>query len=81
MDKEYIQYSKRLCKWSLIGVFVLVIIAMALVVTVAKDTDAIVRLVQYFATIAGVIATGYFGRASVEDFTAKKFNEDEESEG
>ena len=74
-EKEFVQYSKRVCKWSLIGVFSLVIIAMALCVFVCYDDtqiEAIVRLSQYFATLAGVVVTGYFGRATLEDFATNR---------
>lgn len=74
-EKEFVQYSKRVCKWSLVGVFALVIIAMALCVFVCYDDvqiEAIVRLSQYFSTLAGVVVTGYFGRATLEDFATNK---------
>lgn len=79
---KIMQYSKRVCKWSLIGVFALVIVAMALVVFACDDateSDAVVRLVQYFSTLAGVVTTGYFGRASLEDFAVNK-DKDKDSE-
>ena len=74
-DKEFVQYSKRVCKWSLLGVFALVIIAMALCVFVCTDVtqiDAVVRLIQYFSTLAGVVVTGYFGRDTLEDFATNR---------
>ena len=80
-EKEYIAYSKRVTKWSLLGVFILVLVAIALCVFVCCDPNqinAVTSLVQIFATLAGVVVTGYFGRASVENFTARR---DDDTEG
>lgn len=71
----YEQYSKRVTKWSQIGVFVQVQIAMVQAVFICAETaqiDAVVKLTQFFTTLAGVVVTGYFGRASLEDFSSAR---------
>lgn len=83
-SKPYIAYSKRVTKWALLGVFALVVIAMILSVFVCSEQrqiDAVTKLVQYFSTLAGVVVTGYFGRASVENFTMHTNADEVEAEG
>ncbi len=90
MDKDYVQYSKKVTKWAMI-VISFVMIACLLVVAFCDlpsfAVNAVVSLFTAFSTVLGVTIGAYQGNSTLEKYSRAKYQyeemvkrDDEESE-
>lgn len=72
----YIEFSKRVTMASLVGFFIALILGMAAIALLDMSeyqVAAYTSLLGTYATIVGVIVSGYFGRASIDSWSASKY--------
>lgn len=94
LTNEYIQFSKRVTKWGMILVSVMLFICLAIITFLhlsIEEVNVISRLYTTYVTIMGVTIGAYQGNSSLEKWTKAKYNfeqalkekneEEEESQG
>ena len=89
MDKDYVQYSKKVTKWAMI-LIALIMIACLTVVAFCNipqySVEAVVSLFTAFSTVLGVTIGAYQGNSTLEKYSRAKYQyedllpKDEESE-
>ncbi|MBR4457369.1 MAG: hypothetical protein IKS31_00205 [Clostridia bacterium] len=94
MDKDYVQYSKKVTKWAMI-LIAFVMIACLLIVAFCNipshSVNAIVSLFTAFSTVLGVTVGAYQGNSTLEKYSNAKYRyegmlkdyneEDEDAQG
>lgn len=86
IKKVYVAFSKKITATTLYGFFVALVLGMAAIALLNLndyEVAAFTNLLGTYATIVGVVVSGYFGRAIGEDIISKKNQEttDEADEG
>lgn len=76
MNKDYVQYQKRLTKWAMI-LITFVMIACLTVVAFCdlpeRNVAAVVQLFTAFATVFGVTIGAYQGNSTLEKYSRAKY--------
>lgn len=75
--KNYIQFSKRITRWVLIGwlVVVIAIICAAMFFDISSsETEIFLAVIQAATTIVCFIGVGYLGNSSAEKIVNAKYN-------
>lgn len=77
LTTEYIQFSKRVTKWGMILVSVMLFICLAIITFLhlsIEEVNVISRLYTTYVTIMGVTIGAYQGNSSLEKWTKAKYN-------
>lgn len=80
LQKEYIQFSKRVTKWGMILMTVTVFACLAVIAFCGLDSHAVAAvssLYTAFVTVLGVTIGAYQGNSSIEKWTKAKYQYDE----
>ncbi len=83
MEKEYIQYSKKVTKWGMTLVGILAAACLALVAfrdMPAYRVSAVVDLYTGFATVLGVTIGAYQGNSSIEKWTRARYQTEDDDD-
>lgn len=90
-NREYIQFSKKLAKWTIISLVFVVVAAYVLISFAELDMEhvkGIVDVAQMGATAISVIVATYMGNSGVEKMATAKYQankivnrEDDEGDG
>ena len=83
MDKDYIQYSKKVTKWAMILIAIVMIACLSIVAfcgLAEYSISAVVSLFGTFGTVLGVIVGAYQGNSSIEKYTKAKYDQPTEGE-
>lgn len=76
MNKDYVQYSKRVTKWAMILITFVMIACLAIVAFCdmpERNVGAIVSLFTAFSTVFGVTIGAYQGNSSLEKYSRAKY--------
>lgn len=77
LTNEYIQFSKRVTKWGMILVSVMLFICLLIITFLhlsIEEVNVISRLYTTYVTIMGVTIGAYQGNSSLEKWTKAKYN-------
>lgn len=89
--KDYVQFSKKLAKWSVISLMCVVLCAYGIISFVEimpEEAESIVRIAQAGTVAISLIVASYMGNSGVEKMANAKYNinkvlnrEDDEGDG
>lgn len=77
MEKDYIQFSKRVTRWGMVLMTVSLMCCLAIIALCGLESsaiNAIVSLYTAFSAVLGIIVGAYQGNSSIEKYTRSKYN-------
>lgn len=91
LNRDYIQFSKKLAKWTIISLVFIVVCAYAIISFVGLDAEqvqSVVQIVQAGSVAITLIVASYMGNSGVEKMANAKYSvnkilnrEDDEGDG
>lgn len=91
LNRDYIQFSKKLAKWTIISLVFIIVCAYAIISFVGLDAEqiqSVVQIVQAGSVAITLIVASYMGNSGVEKMANAKYNvnkvlnrEDDEGDG
>lgn len=84
VNKEYIQFSKKLAKWTIIALLAIVFCAYAIISFVdlgAEQVESVVEIVQAGTVAVGLVVATYMGNSGVEKVVHAKYKADQLTNG
>lgn len=91
LNKDYIQFSKKLAKWTIISLVFIIVCAYAIISFVGLDAEqvqSVVQIVQAGSVAITLIVASYMGNSGVEKMANAKYSvnkvlnrEDDEGDG
>ncbi len=80
MDREYVQYSKKVTKWAMILIAFVMLACVAVISFLGIEefrVHAVVSLFTAFSTVLGVTIGAYQGNSTLEKYSKAKYNYEE----
>ena len=91
LNKDYIQFSKKLAKWTIISLVFIIVCAYAIISFIGLDAEqvqSVVQIVQAGSVAITLIVASYMGNSGVEKMANAKYSvnkvlnrEDDEGDG
>jgi uncharacterized BrkB/YihY/UPF0761 family membrane protein len=91
LNRDYIQFSKKLAKWTIISLVFIIVCAYAIISFVGLDAEqiqSVVQIVQAGSVAITLIVASYMGNSGVEKMANAKYSvnkvlnrEDDEGDG
>ena len=91
LNRDYIQFSKKLAKWTIISLVFIIVCAYAVISFVGLDVEqvqSVVQIVQAGSVAITLIVASYMGNSGVEKMANAKYSvnkvfnrEDDEGDG
>lgn len=84
LNKEYIQFSKKLAKWAIISLLAIVFCAYGIISFVDLNTDQVesaVEIVQAGTVAVGLVVASYMGNSGVEKVVHAKYKMEQMTNG
>lgn len=91
LNRDYIQFSKKLAKWTIISLVFIIVCAYAIISFIGLDAEqiqSVVQIVQAGSVAITLIVASYMGNSGVEKMANAKYSvnkvlnrEDDEGDG
>ena len=84
LNKEYIQFSKKLAKWTIISLLAIVFCAYGMISFIelnADQVESVVEIVQAGTVAVGLVVASYMGNSGVEKVVHAKYKMEQTMNG